>query len=100
MRLGAYSCALRTDTISRKAYKNKNISERHRHRFEVNNEYKDILEKGGMVIAGTNPELDLVEIIEIKKHPFFVGVQFHPEFKSRPLTGHPLFVEFIKAAGN
>jgi len=98
MRLGAYSCELEKDTISYKAYKTKMISERHRHRFEVNNDYRKILEEKGLKVAGINSELNLVEIIEIKKHPFFVGVQFHPEFKSRPLTGHPLFVAFIKAA--
>ncbi len=98
MRLGAYSCELGKDTISYKAYKTKMISERHRHRFEVNNDYRKILEEKGLKVAGINSELNLVEIIEIKKHPFFVGVQFHPEFKSRPLTGHPLFVAFIKAA--
>ena len=98
MRLGAYNCSLKKDTISYKAYKESLISERHRHRFEVNNKYRDVLEKNGIVVSGTNEELNLVEIIEIKKHPFFVGVQFHPEFKSRPLTGHPLFLEFIKAA--
>jgi CTP synthase len=100
MRLGAYNCELEKNTTSYKAYKTKNISERHRHRFEVNNDYRKTLEASGLEVAGTNPELNLVEIVEIKKHPFFVGVQFHPEFKSRPLTGHPLFVEFIKAASS
>jgi CTP synthase len=98
MRLGAYNCELKKDTVSFKAYKTKTISERHRHRYEVNNSFRKILEKNGLVISGTNPELDLVEIVEIKKHPFFVGVQFHPEFKSRPLSGHPLFIEFLKAS--
>ncbi len=98
MRLGAYNCELKKDTISSKAYKAKTISERHRHRYEINNCFREVLEKNGLIIAGTNTELDLVEIVEIKKHPFFVGVQFHPEFKSRPLTGHPLFIEFLKAA--
>jgi len=98
MRLGAYDCELGKNTISYKAYKEKLISERHRHRFEVNNKFKEVLERKGLTIAGVNPDLDLVEIIEIKKHPFFVGVQFHPEFKSSPLNGHPLFNEFIKAA--
>ncbi len=100
MRLGAYNCELEKDTVSYKTYKTKMISERHRHRFEVNNDYRKILEEKGLKIAGINPELNLVEIVEIKKHPFFVGVQFHPEFKSRPLTGHPLFVAFIKAASS
>ncbi len=96
MRLGAYNCKLKNNTISRNAYKKSLISERHRHRFEVNNDFRKILEENGLVIAGTNPQLDLVEIVEIKKHPFFVGVQFHPEFKSKVLTGHPLFIEFIR----
>ncbi len=98
MRLGAYDCKLQKGTISHRAYKKALISERHRHRFEVNNDFRKNLEEKGLVIAGINQKLDLVEIVEIKKHPFFVGVQFHPEFKSRPLDGHPLFVEFIKAA--
>ncbi len=98
MRLGAYSCQLKNNTVSRKAYKKSLISERHRHRFEVNNDFRKLLEENGLVIAGTNPQLDLVEIVEIKKHPFFVGVQFHPEFKSKVLTGHPLFIEFIRKA--
>jgi CTP synthase len=74
------------------------ISERHRHRYELNNKYRALLEKKGMVMSGINPGRDLVEIIELKNHPFFVGTQFHPEFKSRPLSPHPLFREFIKAA--
>jgi CTP synthase len=98
MRLGSYNCKLKRESISFKAYKKHLISERHRHRYEINNSFRKILEDKGMLISGINPELDLVEIIEIKKHPFFVGVQFHPEFKSRPLTGHPLFVQFMKTA--
>ncbi len=98
MRLGAYNCKLTPGTISYKAYGRPRISERHRHRYEVNNDYREILVKNGLVIAGINPEKDLVEIIEIKNHPFFVATQFHPEFKSRPLNPHPLFREFIKAA--
>ncbi len=99
MRLGAYKCELKELTKSWKAYDRvKYISERHRHRYELNNEFRDILERKGMVMAGINPEKDLVEIVEISKHPFFVGTQFHPEFKSRPLRPHPLFREFIKAA--
>jgi len=109
MRLGAYKCELKPKTISFKAYslgeKPKKpgvplyISERHRHRYELNNDFREALEEKGMVIAGINPEKDLVEIIELKNHPFFVGVQFHPELKSRPLYPHPLFKEFIKVAG-
>ena len=98
MRLGAYKCALRPGTISRKAYGEKEISERHRHRYEFNNKYREIFEKKGLIFAGINPERDLAEIIELKNHPFFVGVQFHPEFKSRPLNPHPLFRELIKNA--
>ncbi|MFA5368425.1 MAG: CTP synthase [Candidatus Paceibacterota bacterium] len=99
MRLGAWDCEIKPNTISAKAYKEKNISERHRHRYELNNDYREILEKKGLVVAGVNPEKDLVEIIELKNHPFFAATQFHPEFKSRPLDPHPLFKEFIKIAG-
>ncbi len=98
MRLGSYDCQLKPGTISKKAYRKKVIEERHRHRFEVNNNFTKEMEEKGLILAGINPELSLVEIIEIKKHPFFVGVQFHPEFKSRPQSGHPLFIEFIKAS--
>lgn len=100
MRLGAYKCALKPGTISRKAYGEKEISERHRHRYEFNNKYREVLESKGLIIAGANPERDLAEIIELSRkiHPFFVGVQFHPEFKSRPLRPHPLFRELIKIA--
>lgn len=98
MRLGAWDCKLIEGTIARKAYGKKMISERHRHRYEVNNMYKEILEKKGLTISGVNPKMNLVEIVEIKNHPFFVAVQFHPEFKSKPLIPHPLFREFVKAA--
>ena len=97
MRLGAWNCKLNKGTISNRAYKTENISERHRHRYEVNNKYLDQLTSKGLVIAGTNPEKGLVEIIELKDHPFFVATQFHPELKSRPLSPHPLFDQFIKA---
>ncbi len=97
MRLGAYPCVLNKKSISYKAYGQKNISERHRHRYEFNNAYREQFEKAGLVIAGTSPNNSLVEIIEVKDHPFFVGVQFHPEFKSRPLSPHPLFKAFIAA---
>ncbi|MFH1509981.1 MAG: CTP synthase [Candidatus Nealsonbacteria bacterium] len=100
MRLGAYKCKITPGTIAAKAYKDLNITERHRHRFEVNNSFREALEKKGLVVSGINPERNLVEIIELPNHPFFVGVQFHPEFKSRPLDPHPLFKEFIKAAMN
>ncbi|MDD4995651.1 MAG: CTP synthase [Patescibacteria group bacterium] len=98
MRLGAYPCVLHPDSLSRKAYGLKNISERHRHRYEFNNAYRDILTEKGMMLAGRSPDRRLVEIVEVPNHPFFVAVQFHPEFKSRPLTPHPLFREFIAAA--
>lgn len=98
MRLGAFDCRLKEGTHSHRAYGSTSISERHRHRFELNNAYRRQLEQAGLVMAGTNPKLDLVEIIEDPKHPWFVGVQYHPEFKTRPLTPHPLFRDFIAAA--
>jgi CTP synthase len=96
MRLGAYLCKLTPGSLSRKVYGTSLISERHRHRYELNNKYRKILENYGMLIAGVNPERNLVEIIELPNHPFFVATQFHPEFKSRPLRPHPLFREFIR----
>ena len=98
MRLGAYDCELKPGSKVQKLYGTDKISERHRHRFEFNNKYRDELDKAGLKIVGINKESDLVEIIELKDHPFFVATQFHPEFKSRPLRPHPLFKEFIKAA--
>jgi CTP synthase len=98
MRLGAFDCALKEGTKSHRAYRNTQISERHRHRFELNNAYRRQLEQAGLVMAGVNPKLDLVEIVEIPNHPWFVGVQYHPEFKTAPLTPHPLFRDFIAAA--
>lgn len=97
MRLGNYLCRIKKGTISFKAYKKDIVVERHRHRYEFNNSFREILEKKGLVIAGINPKRNLVEIIEYKNHPFFVGTQFHPEYKSRPIRPHPLFREFIKA---
>ena len=97
MRLGNYPCILAESTISRTAYQASEIQERHRHRYEVNNAYRERLREAGLIFAGTSPDGLLVEIIELKNHPFFVGVQFHPEFKSRPLRPHPLFSAFIKA---
>jgi len=97
MRLGAYACTLKKGTLASRAYGTERISERHRHRYEINNEYRELLESKGMVMSGVNPGRDLVEIAELKGHPFFLGTQFHPEFKSRPLRPHPLFREFIKA---
>jgi CTP synthase len=107
MRLGAYKCKLTRGTKTQKTYQSLDwvkekgsqiISERHRHRYEVNNKYRDMLEKKGLKVAGINPKLDLIEILEVKDHPFMIGTQFHPEFKSRPLKPHPLFFEFIKTA--
>ncbi len=98
MRLGAYDCKLTEATLSKKFYGKSMISERHRHRYEFNNSFREILKKNGIIIAGVNPQKDLVEIIEIENHPFFVATQFHPEFKSRPLSPHPLFRGFIKKA--
>ncbi len=100
MRLGAYPCILNKDSLSYKAYKQIKILERHRHRYEFNNKYREILEKAGLKITGISPDGKLAEIIELKDHPWFVGTQFHPEFKSRPLRAHPLFRDFIKAAKN
>ncbi len=98
MRLGAYPCSLRKDSIARKLYGQKEISERHRHRFEVNNQFRAALESAGLIFSGVWEEGDLVEIIELKDHPWFVGVQYHPEFKSTPHHPHPLFKGFIGAA--
>jgi len=98
MRLGAYDCALRYDTKTYEAYKQDVISERHRHRYEFNNDYRDEMDNAGLQVVGVNPESGLVEMVELKDHPFFVGTQFHPEFKSRPMKPHPLFREFVKAA--
>jgi len=98
IRLGSYECALTPGTLAAKAYKAPNIRERHRHRFEVNNAYVGQLQRGGLVISGINPRRNLVEIVEIKDHPWFLAVQFHPEFQSKPNKAHPLFAAFIAAA--
>lgn len=98
MRLGACPCHLKDDSFSYHAYGTADIEERHRHRFEFNNDYREVLEKSGLRVAGVNPERDLVEIVEIPDHPWYVGVQFHPEFKSKPNSAHPLFANFIAAA--
>lgn len=98
MRLGSYPCKLLDGSKARESYGSALISERHRHRFEVNNDYRDKLEASGLIFSGTSPDNTLVEVIEIKDHPWYVGVQFHPEFQSRPLTPHPLFVDFVKAS--
>ncbi|GEN05364.1 CTP synthase [Myxococcus fulvus] len=98
MRLGSYACALKPGTRAHQLYGQDNIQERHRHRYEVNNAYRGRLQEAGLVISGHNPELNLVEMIELSDHPYFVGCQFHPEFKSKPFAPHPLFSGFIKAA--
>ena len=98
MRLGAYKCELKSGSQVFKEYRKKKISERHRHRWEVNNRFRTKLEKNGLIVSGLNPELNLVEIIELKDHPWFVGCQFHPELKSRVLKTHPLFRGFIGAS--
>jgi len=97
MRLGACPCALKKGTASSAAYAKEEVSERHRHRFEFNNAYRKDLEKAGLVVAGVNPDRDLVEIVEVVDHPWFVGVQFHPEFQSKPNKAHPLFAAYIEA---
>ena len=98
MRLGAYDCLLEQDSLAHKLYGKRSISERHRHRLEVNNKFLEQIQEKGMKISGTNEKLNLVEIIELKNHPFFIGCQFHPEFKSRPHDPHPIFLGFIKAS--
>jgi CTP synthase len=98
MRLGAYPCTLSKDTLAHAAYNQIDISERHRHRYEFNNDYRDVLTKQGLVLSGVYRDKDLVEVIEIPGHPWFLGCQFHPEFKSKPLVPHPLFRAFIGAA--
>jgi CTP synthase len=97
MRLGACPCRLKAGTASRLAYDKEEVSERHRHRFEFNNAYREEMEAAGLIVAGVNPERDLVEIVEVKDHPWFVAVQFHPEFQSKPTKAHPLFAAFIEA---
>jgi len=106
MRLGAWDCLIKRGTLTEKCYIQSKwlkktgkpkISERHRHRYELNNQYREKLEKAGMVVSGTSPDGQLVEIIELPGHPFFVGTQFHPEFKSRPFNPHPLFNGFMQA---
>ena len=98
MRLGSYPARLKNDTLVRKIYKTNKINERHRHRYEVNINFKEKFESKGMIFSGLSPDGKLPEIIELRNHPWFIGVQFHPEFKSRPLSPHPLFSSFIKAA--
>lgn len=98
LRLGAYPCILGDDTLAKELYGTKEISERHRHRYEVNNDYREQLTENGMVLSGLSPDGRIVEMIELADHPFFVATQAHPEFKSRPNHAHPLFAGLIRAA--
>jgi CTP synthase len=98
MRLGAYPCLLTPGSKAAIAYGASEITERHRHRYEVNNEYREALTSHGMLISGVSPDKRLVEMVELPQHPYFVGCQFHPEFKSRPQAPHPLFQSFVAAA--
>ena len=98
MRLGLYEAILKNNSLISKIYSMKKIKERHRHRYEVNIKYKEEFEKKGLIFSALSPDGMLPEIIELQKHPWFVGVQFHPEFRSRPFTPHPLFSSFVKAA--
>jgi CTP synthase len=98
MRLGAYPCTLLAGSRAAEIYKATEISERHRHRFEFNNDYREPLTRAGLSLSGTSPDNRLVEIVELPDHPYFVACQFHPEFKSRPMTAHPLFSSFVEAA--
>ena len=98
MRLGGYDCEVVKDSLARELYKKKLISERHRHRWEFNNKYREQFTGAGLVISGVAPDRDLVEIVELADHPWFVGSQFHPELKSRPTRPHPLFSGFVGAA--
>lgn len=97
MRLGSWKCDIKEGTLARKIYKSSTIEERHRHRYEFNNEYREQMEEAGMIASGINPDTGLVEIIEIPEHPWFIGVQYHPEYKSTVASPHPLFVAFVKA---
>jgi CTP synthase len=98
MRLGAYPCVLKPESRAARMYGRAEVSERHRHRYEVNNEFREQLEAGGMSCSGTSPDGKLCEIVEVADHPWFLGCQFHPEFKSKPFAPHPLFTGFIRAA--
>jgi CTP synthase len=98
MRLGSYPCVLQNETLAAKLYGREKIDERHRHRYEFNNNYRTEFAAKGMIPSGLSPDSSLVEIIELTGHPWFLGCQFHPEFKSRPMASHPLFRGFIEAA--
>lgn len=97
MRLGAWKCDIKKDSLAYKIYGKASISERHRHRYEYNSKYVEVLEKAGLKASGTNPDTGLVEIVELENHPFFIGVQYHPEYKSTVANPHPLFVNFVAA---
>ena len=99
MRLGAYKCHITKESLAYQIYNTSGISERHRHRYEVNINYQKLLEDAGLFISGLSPDGRLPEIVERKDHPFFIAVQFHPELKSKPFQPHPLFTEFVSAAG-
>ena len=94
---GSYPCVIKKGSLAEKVYKEANIAERHRHRFEYNNQYKEQMEEAGLTVSGTSPDGKLVEIVEIQAHPFFIATQFHPELKSRPDRPAPLFVELVRA---
>jgi CTP synthase len=98
MRLGAYPCVLQKDTLAYRLYGKENISERHRHRWEFNNDYREVCRENGMVLSGLSPDGRIVEMMELRDHPFFIGTQAHPEFKSRPNNAHPLFRGLVEAA--
>jgi CTP synthase len=98
MRLGAYPCKLQSGSRARSIYRNAQIEERHRHRYEVNNDYRQQLAQKGLEFSGLSPDENLVEICELSEHPWYLGCQFHPEFQSRPLDPHPLFRSFVEAA--
>jgi CTP synthase len=100
MRLGLYPCELKPGSLAHKAYGVDQVEERHRHRFEFNNAYRQEMQEAGLVLSGLSPDSRLVEISEVKDHPFMLGTQFHPEFLSRPNRPHPLFYAFVKAACN
>ena len=98
LRLGAYPCVLKEGSLSRRLYGTQEISERHRHRYEVNNQYREAMEEAGMTLSVLSPDGQIVEMVELEKHPFFIATQAHPEFKSRPNHAHPLFSGLVKAA--
>ena len=100
LRLGSYPCKITPGTLMERCYENTSCDERHRHRYEFNNDYREVLTSKGLVICGLSPDERLVEAVELDDHPFMIGVQFHPEFKSRPNKPHPIFMGFVEAAMN